>query len=574
MQQETHNCQNCKKDFVIESDDFLFYEKMKVPLPTFCPECRMIRRLAFRNERNLFRRKDAHTGQDSFSGFPAEANLNTYENSYWHGDEWDPLDYGVDYDFSKPFFKQFYDLLSVVPLPAKSSAGFMINSDYCNEAGRLRNAYLCFDSDFVENSGYLVKATNMKDSFDSHEVIDDELCYEDVMVYKSYKTFYSLDCESCVDVYFSKGLRGCTNCFGCVNLRGKSYCFFNEQLSKQEYDKKLSEINLGSYEVITKLRKQILEFWQKFPVKFFHGIRNFNCTGDRISDSKNVLDSVSIQDGENMRYIQISVLKAANSYDCVQLFMGVENAYECVTCGEGAYNLKYCFNCWAESRDLEYCAYGVGAVDCFGCVGVSKKQYCILNKQYSKEEYFEMVEKIKKHMDEMPYLDEKGRVYEYGEFFPAEFSPLAYNESLAQDYFPLSSAQAKERGFLWREPNAREFQTTMQGSDLPDSINNVSDDITKEIIACEICKRAYRIVAIELQFYKRAILPLPHLCHNCRFLERFKFINPPTLWHRDCMCTTESHGHEGKCEVEFETSYTPDRPEIVYCEKCYQQEVA
>lgn len=398
-------CQNCKGEFKIEPDDFGFYEKIKVPPPTFCPECRMIRRLAFRNERNLFRRKDALTGKDSFSGFPAEANLLTYENNYWHGDSWDAMDYGVEYNFSENFFKQFLNLLSQVPLPAKSSAGFMINSDYCNEAGRLRNAYLCFDADFIENSAYLVKATNMNESFDSHEVIEDELCYEDVMVYKSYRTFYSLDCESCVDVWFSKGLRGCTNCFGCVNLRGKSYYFFNEPMSKEEYNEKLAELNLGSHESITKLREKILEYWRKFPVKYYHGSRNVNCTGERISDSKNVRNSVSIQEGENLRYVQISVLKSANSYDCVQLFMGVENAYECVTCGEGAYNLKYCFNCWAESRDLEYCAYCIGSSDCFGCVGLKNKQYCVFNKQYSKEEYIALVEKIKKQMDEMPYVE-------------------------------------------------------------------------------------------------------------------------------------------------------------------------
>ncbi|MBP7805284.1 MAG: hypothetical protein KA052_03655, partial [Candidatus Pacebacteria bacterium] len=262
---------------------------------------------------------------------------------------------------------------------------------------------------------------------------------------------------------------------------------------------------------------------------------------------------------------QISVLKAANSYDCVQLFMGVENAYECVTCGEGSYNLKYCFNCWGESRNLEYSAYCIGSSDCFGCVGLSKKNYCILNKQYTKEEYFDLRNKIIKHMDETPYYDKLGRSYTYGEFFPAEFSPLAYNESLAQDYMPLDSKEARSKGFLWREPNIREFQTTTNGSDLPDLISKVSDDIVKEIIACVTCKRAYRIIPIELQFYKRFHIPLPHKCHNCRFLERFAFINPPKLWHQKCM-------NEG-CQNGFETSYSPDRPEIVYCEKCYQQEV-
>jgi hypothetical protein len=575
MNQQTKTCQNCKNDFTIETDDFSFYEKMKVPPPTWCPKCRMQRRLAWRNERQLFRRKDAHTGQDSFSGIPTEANIQTYETSYWYTDEWEPTEYGVDYDFSKPFFEQFLALFQRVPIMAKSSAGFMINSDYCNEAGRLKNAYLCFDADFVEDSAYLVKVTNIKNSFDSHEIIDDELCYECVMVYKSYRTFFSVDCESCVDVWFSKGLRGCTNCFGCVNLRGKSYYFFNEPLSKEEYEKKLAELTLSSFESISQIKTFVFDFWQKFPVKYYHGNRNVHCTGDRVSDSKNVRDSFSVTDGEDIRYVTISVLKAANSYDSTQLFMGVENAYECMTCGDGAYGLKYCFNSFGEVRDLEYCGYCFGSSNCFGCISLKKKKYCILNKEYTKEEYEELVPKIIQHMNDMPYVDKKGRTYTYGEFFPFEFSPLAYNESLAQDYMPLTKEKAETQGFLWRDPNAREFQTTLNSSDLPDSLDSVSDTIIKEIISCSNCKRAYRIVPIELDFYKRIGLPIPRKCHNCRFLDRFKFINKPTLYQRSCVCDKKGHFHgTDHCVVEFQTSYAPDRPEIVYCEKCYQQEIA
>jgi hypothetical protein len=558
-------CKKCNQNFEITADDQTFYDKIKVPAPKWCPECRMIRRLVWRNERNLFRRKDVNTGEDSFSGIPAEAKIQTCENSYWYSDEWDALDYGIDYDFSRPFFEQFLELFQKVPIMAKSSAGFMINSDYCNEAGRLKNAYLCFDADFVEDSAYLVKVTNTKNSFDSHEIIDNELCYECVMVYKSYRTFYSVDCESCVDVWFSKGLRGCTNCFGCVNLRGKSYYFFNEPLSKEDYEKKMAELNLSSFDSISKVKTRAFDFWQKFPVKYYHGIRNLNCTGDRINNSKNVIDSFSVEDGENMRYIQISVLKASNSYDSTQLFMGIENAYECMTCGDGAYGLKFCFNCFGEVRDLEYCGYCFSSSSCFGSVSLRNKKYCILNKQYTKEEYEELVPKIIKQMNDLPYIDKNGLIYEYGDFFPFEFSPLAYNESIAFDYMPLNKEEAIKNGFLWRDPNVREFQTTIKGSGLPNSIDDVSESIIKEIIACDKCERAYRIIPIELQFYKRIGLPLPHLCHNCRFLDRFVFINTPKLWHRSCM-------KEG-CENEFETSYAPDRPEIVYCESCYNQEV-
>ena len=56
MESENRVCQNCKNDFVIELDDFGFYEKMKVPPPTFCPNCRAQRRFMWRNERSLYKR--------------------------------------------------------------------------------------------------------------------------------------------------------------------------------------------------------------------------------------------------------------------------------------------------------------------------------------------------------------------------------------------------------------------------------------------------------------------------------------------------------------------------------------
>ena len=103
---ENKICQNCKKDFTIEIEDFNFYEKIQVPPPTFCPFCRMIRRFTFRNERYLFRRLSALDSKEIFSGFPPEADIKTYENNYWFSDKWDPLKNGFEYDFDKNFFDQ------------------------------------------------------------------------------------------------------------------------------------------------------------------------------------------------------------------------------------------------------------------------------------------------------------------------------------------------------------------------------------------------------------------------------------------------------------------------------------
>jgi len=116
---------------------------------------------------------------------------------------------------------------------------------------------------------------------------------------------------------------------------------------------------------------------------------------------------------------------------------------------------------------------------------------------------------------------------------------------------------------------------------------NCKQDFTiepKEVFACIECKRNYKIVPNELIFYRKMQIPIPKRCFYCRHTARVARRNPFKLWHRKCMCDPTSQSYDGqskinhfhgkeKCTVEFETSYAPDRPEIVYCEKCYQQEV-
>lgn len=98
---ETKKCQNCKKDFNIEPEDFSFYKKIKVPPPTFCPICRAERRFCFRNERKLLKVKDAFSGEIIFSLYPKDTGRKIITQEEWHGDSWDAGDNGRDYDFSK-----------------------------------------------------------------------------------------------------------------------------------------------------------------------------------------------------------------------------------------------------------------------------------------------------------------------------------------------------------------------------------------------------------------------------------------------------------------------------------------
>ena len=238
-----------------------------------------------------------------------------------------------------------------------------------------------------------------------------------------------------------------------------------------------------------------------------------------------------------------------------------------------------------STHDTDYCFNCEGGSNLFGCVGLRNKEYCIFNKQYSKDDYLNLREKIIHHMSEMPFTDKNGRIYKYGEFFPAELSPFAYNETIANEYYPLTKEKALGFGYQWKDPEEHERNITIQANNLPDHINDAEQTIVNEVIGCSTCSRAYRILKEELEFLKNQGLSLPRQCPDCRHRVRFQSRNPLKLWHRNCQCrgagsengiyqNTTSHFHKTEqCPNEFETTYAPDRPEIVYCESCYNNEV-
>jgi hypothetical protein len=119
------------------------------------------------------------------------------------------------------------------------------------------------------------------------------------------------------------------------------------------------------------------------------------------------------------------------------------------------------------------------------------------------------------------------------------------------------------------------------------------DSILSEIILCEAwdkdkisaqnhkCTKAFRITSNELMMYRKWNIPLPRKCPNTRNFFLSQQRNGVNFYSRVCMCgstgspqATSKHQHgDQPCPNKFETSYSPDRPEIVYCESCYQQEI-
>ncbi|MFA6274321.1 MAG: hypothetical protein WC662_04120 [Candidatus Paceibacterota bacterium] len=573
MESEIKICQNCKKDFTIESEDFNFYEKIKVPPPTFCPECRTIRRLCWRNEMSLFKRKCDVPGHNEMliSFIHPDEKVKVYDSQYWWSDDWDSLSYGREYDFSKPFFNQWKELRDVFPIQHLSNI-HAVNSDYCNVADASRNSYMCSGSWHIENTFYSNRISEIKDSLDLYVTHRSELCYEDIICSDCYHLLYSIDCKSCVDSYFLYDCVGCTNCFGCTNLRSKSYCMWNEQLSREEYMKKISELDLTDYNIILELKKKFIELQIKAIHRFAIQIKATNSTGDNLEGTKNCFNCFDASGKiEDSKYSHWLAKEVKDTYDSGPGIGYAELVYESFDTGIG--NFRNLFTSVVYScNDVEYSFSCHGCSNLFGCIGLRNKKYCILNKQYTKEKYEKLISKIKKQMMEIPYIDKKGRVYKYGEFFPAELSTFCYNETQAQDYFPITKEKALNIGYRWREKKLNEYEITIESKNLPNKLNEVDESIFDEVIGCKnrghesnFCRRAYKITNNEFLLYKKIGVPLPRKCFFCRHEERLRMRNPMKLWHRKCM-------NDG-CENEFETSYAPERPEIIYCESCYNKEV-
>ena len=563
MGSEVRNCQNCKNRFTIEPDDFGFYEKMKVPPPTWCPRCRLIRRLSWQGYRILYKKKCDFTGEMLITTHHPDSPYKIYRQDVWWSDKWDPKEYGRDYDFSRSFFEQFAELKEDVPVPALYTdyAG-MLNSEYCNAASSLKNCYLAFRITGGESSAYVNQIVDIKDSLDVSFANFCELSYDSEKIDNCYKAFYSQDCNDCNDVWFSRDLTGCQNCIGCINLRNKNYHIFNKPYSKDEYEDFKSKFDLGSWKEIQEFKEKTEAFILKYPRREFHGRKNQNVSGEYIVNSKNVHDCYMVANAEDVRYCYL--LKngpAAKSYDWSVFGDNGEWIYDSCWTGLNASNNK--FGIWNYyAHDVEYCFGCHSSGNLFGCAGIRKGEYCILNKQYGKAEYKEMVERIKKQMMDMPYRDKLGREYRYGEYFPPELAIWTYNESTAYEWFPLSKEEALRQGFAWREDDEREYKDATV--DIPDHIRDVKDGILKEILKCGACGKNYRLIEMELDFYRKFQVPVPRQCPLCRDRGRIKRLNPMAeIFERKC----------AKCERNIRSPYSPDRPEIVYCEQCYQAEV-
>lgn len=505
-------------------------------------------RLSFRNERTLYQRTCDATGKPIISIYAPDSPLTVYKSDYWYSDAWDAMNYGRDFDFTRPFFEQVAELARVVPRIALINVKGE-NSDYCNMTYGNKNCYLLFGGDFNEDCMYGTLGMYNRTTLDADYSNRNELCYELSDSLNCYSCQFTFDSRNCSNCYYISDCVGSSDCILSTNLINKQYYIENQPYSQEEYEAKKRELLSGGQADRAAIYKRFLKLRAERPVKYSHQQSCTDSTGDYLKNSKNCLNCFDVSDSEDCQDVFFAI-KAKDCHECTLVGHDAEVAYNTLSV-MGSYRVMGSVFT-IDSSNIEYCMNTLNGKNLFGCVGTRGKQYCILNQQYTEQAFSAMRAKLVDHMKSTG---------EWGQFFPPTLSDFAYNESSAKSYFPCTKDEAIAQGFRWRD----DASTTSKPPTLevPDSIDDVSDTIINEILRCRQCQRNYKIMPQELSFYQTSSLPIPDVCSDCRHQRRLSLRNPRQLWTRQC----------AECGQTIQTTYAPDRPERVLCEDCFQKEV-
>lgn len=547
-------CKQCQAAFEIAPEDLVFYDslsptfagkKYAIPAPQMCPQCRLQRRMAFRNERKLYTRKSDMSGKSIITNYAPGTDFKVFDQDEWWSDKWDALAYGRDFDFNRTFADQFRELVHAVPHVSLTNIGCE-NSYYTNFALFQRNCYLIFGAGNSEDCMYGKYIVGSKDCVDNLAIYNCELCYEGVASEGCYNCRYFLNSRNCVDCLMVDNCLATKNSIACFGLVNKEYYYLNQFVGKEKFEELKKEYEYLTPTKVAFLRKNLDELQVNLPHRQAQTYGCENCTGDNVYNSKNCHVVFDTKECEDCKYLNFSP-KCKNAYDIVFCAPdGVEFSYNLCS-AVGMKNCMSTYLVWYGSN-LYYSLECHNNQDIFGCVGLRNKQYCIFNKQYSKGEYEVLVGRIIEHMM---------KTGEWGEFLDYTCSPFGYNEAVGSEYFPLSKEQALALGANWHEDTAEKLEGTP--SQAPEDIRMVGDDVLTKVFTCEVTGRPYKITPQELKFYRNMKLPLPRRHHDQRHMDRIELHNPYKLVDRMC----------GKCGTAIQTTYSENRAKIVYCETCY-----
>lgn len=554
-------CQWSWRSFAIYKKDFQFLEKLfstlpwynsgYLVLPTLDFRERQRKRLMHRNERNYFRATCALTARSIITNYDPTLHQTIYDTQVWRSDQRDASIYAQDWNKNKSFFSQYQQLHYKVPKIALMNDNRITSSncDYTYDILYCKDCYMTVEAISDVHSHYCMCVHRSEYMVDCAMVYDSQYCIECTDSSKLYKCIYAQYCHNSKNLLACRDCHGCDELIGCVGLKNKKYCIFNEQLEREQYFQKKDKF----MHMLLHNKKELLDTWRSFlqsQSRLYANIINAErCIGDNIINSKDICFGFELPDCHNCRYC-FNILDSKDSRD-IDVSTNLDHCYESITPDMSRNTAFSIFT--SNCQDVRYSEMCHRCKSCFACVGLRDKQYCIFNKQYSKQEYETLIPQIIASMIEYG---------ERGQFFPSSLSSHAYNRSDAMQRYPLTCDQAIEKGYM-RDDNeiTANIPSSMQTIDtdtMEVDPDKTDDTQVNRVYLSSLSKRPYRIVASELLIYRKLWYPLPCYHHDERFtarmasrLERNIFLN--------------------HCYISWEQLFTPYNPSDWYNILSYEE---
>ncbi len=417
----------------------------------------------------------------------------------------------LNYDLNKSFFLNFQKLFISIPWYNLFSFNTE-NAQYADNVYNSKNTYLSnwviHNCENVFYSFYIKE--NCSNIFNSFMVWDNcDNIYNSSWVIKSYNIFYSRNILNCSNIWFSSNLTWCTECLFCDNLENIKYCIKNKQYTKEEFIEEKKKI-LNNKNEFHKYYLKVNFNW-KWPF-------SKNTDGIFLPLCENIESWYYSYNVHSWKNIILTWSKEWNTdfFDVFWWWSPTWNRYYgCCYVWTYSEDLFLCHSI-DYSKNLYYCYYLTNCSYCIWCVWLKNKSYCILNNQYTKEEWYELADKIFAQMDRTEIL---------GDFFPWELNPFYFNDTIA---YLLDNTFTKEEiiadWYMWRDEeilvDIPEWVEVLNIDDL--DIVNYDKSILEKVIKDQKWNY-YRIVKIEYDFLKKHNLPLPEIHWLDRIKLWFKF---------------------------------------------------
>lgn len=596
----THTCIYCDDEFAFTDLEKEMYDKHEFCYPDRCPTCNFRLLGGFINDRHLYNISDKSSWKTLISIFPHDYNGRVIDAIDYRKQLSDDVWISKSREVSRDIFSDFQKLYSDMPLPSRLIYPGLENCDYASHLAYAKNVYLSYCVfEWGEDIYYTFQAVGgCKNIFSSYGIAQSSNIISSMNTVKSNNVFYGEDIVYCSDMLYCKNMDNCQNCIFSCNQVNQKYMVFNTQYTKQEYEKIKQDVylRLNSETEYKDVIKSYEVFLEKNLIQKATIInRSEKSNGDCVINSNNCINTFKANGLENC----INIHSSGNGpEDGTKYFMNsteagiaAENCIWSCSVGMNIYNIFFSYATVEGSKNIYYCWDMENCQECMFCVGLRAKKYCILNTQYSKEEYFNKKREI------ITDLKAEGKWWNSLDW---DLSLFPYNDTLAYDYFKVYSVtdvhgnikviddQAygkviltwddfisdatldlggkKKIKILWRtrdkEINVPEWMETIQALEIP-SINQVSDTILEKAVICEETKRPYRIIKKELEFYKKQYLPLPKIHHELRVDKLVSSRPIGQLFAGICDC----------CGEDCLTVYKKKQKYKTYCNSCYVKNI-